>query len=79
MLKLLNKTDDTNMRDTLSAGLAMLGAAIHRISKFRQPHYDAFSDDSYEFLKKTKSPLSNPCMEMTTYKIFSLVPNTKKH
>ena len=35
LLKLLDDTDDTNVKDTLSAGLAMLAAAIHRISKFR--------------------------------------------
>ena len=51
LLKLLNDTDDTNMKDTLLAGLAMLAAAIHRISKFRQSHYDEFSDISYESLK----------------------------
>ena len=39
------------MRDPLSAGLAMLGAAIHRISKFRQSHYDEFLDNGYESLK----------------------------
>ena len=39
------------MRDPLSAGLAMLGAAIYRISKFRQSHYDEFLDNSYESLK----------------------------
>ena len=48
LLELLNETDD---RDPLSAGLAMLGAAIHRISKFRQSHYDEFLDNSYESLK----------------------------
>ena len=77
MLKLLNETDDTNVRDPLSAGLAMLGAAIHRISKFRQFHYDEFLDNGYESLK-TKSPLSDLCMGMTTYKIFNLVPNQKR-
>ena len=51
LLKLLNETDDTNERDPLSAGLAMLGAAIHRISKFRQSHYDEFLDNGYESLK----------------------------
>ena len=51
LLKLLNETDDTNVRDPLSAGLAMLGAAIHRISKFRQSHYDEFLDNGYESLK----------------------------
>ena len=49
--KLLNETNDTNVRDPLSAGLAMLGAAIHRISKFRQSHYDEFLDNGYESLK----------------------------
>ena len=49
LLKLLNDTDGTNVRDPLSAGLAMLGTAIHRISKFRQSHYDL--DNGYESLK----------------------------
>ena len=51
LLKLLNDTDGTNVRDPLSAGLAMLAAAMHRISKFRQSHYDEFLDNSYESLK----------------------------
>ena len=59
LLKLLNDTDDTNVKDTLSAGLAMLAAAIHRISKFRQSHYDEFSDISYESLKD-KDPSVKP-------------------
>ena len=42
LLKLLNETNDTNVRDPLSAGLAMLAAAIHRISKFGQSHHDEF-------------------------------------
>ena len=54
LLKLLNETDDTNVRDPLSAGLAMLGAAIHRISKFRQSHHDEFLDNGYESLKDRK-------------------------
>ena len=74
LLKLLNETDDTNVRDPLSAGLAMVGAAIHRILKFRQSHYDEILDNGY----KTKSPLSDLCMGMTTYKIFNLVPNQKR-
>ena len=48
LLKLLNKTDDTNVRDPLSAGLAMLEAAI---SKFRQSHYDEFLEKGRESLK----------------------------
>ena len=51
LLKLLNETEETNVRDPLSAGLAMLGAAIHRISKFRQSHYNEFLDNGYESLK----------------------------
>ena len=51
LLKLLSETDDTNVRNPLSAGLAMLGAAIHKISKFRQSHYDEFLDNGYESLK----------------------------
>ena len=51
LLELLNDTGDTNVRDPLSAGLAMLRAAIHRISKFRQSHYDEFLDNGYESLK----------------------------
>ena len=51
LLKLLNETDDTNVRDPLSAGLAMLGAAVHRISEFRQSHYDEFLDNGYKSLK----------------------------
>ena len=59
LLKLLNDTDDTNVKDTLSAGLAMLAAAIHRISKFRQSHYDEFLDISFESLKD-KDPSVKP-------------------
>ena len=77
LLKLLNETDGTNVRDPLSAGLAMLGATIHRIAKFRQSHYDGFLDNGYESLKD-KEPLSNLCMGMTTHKIFNLVPNQKR-
>ena len=40
LLKLLNETEETNVRDPLSAGLATPGATIHRISKCRQFHYD---------------------------------------
>ena len=58
-VKLLNDTDDTNVKDTLLAGLAVLAAAIHRISKFRQSHYDEFSDISYESLKD-KDPSVKP-------------------
>ena len=54
LLKLLNETEDTNVRDPLSAGLAILGAAIHRISKFRQSHYDEILDNGYESLKDKK-------------------------
>ena len=49
--KLLNETEETNVRDPLSAGLAMLGAAIRRISKFRQSHYNEFLYNGYESLK----------------------------
>ena len=51
LLKLLNETEETNVRDPSSAGLAMLGAAIHRMSKFRQSHRDEFLDNGYESLK----------------------------
>ena len=61
LLKLLNETDDTNVRDPLSAGLAMLGAAIHRISKFRRSHYDEFLDIGYESLKD-KEPSVRSCV-----------------
>ena len=51
LLKLLNETDDRNVRDPLSAGLAMLEAATHRLSKFRQSYYDEFLGNGYESLK----------------------------
>ena len=51
MTQIMTQTDDTNVRDPLPAGLAMLGAAIHRISKFRQSHYDEFLDNGFESLK----------------------------
>ena len=35
-----------NVRHPLLTGLAMLGAAIDRISKFRQSHCDEFLDNS---------------------------------
>ena len=62
MLKLLNETDDTKGTDPLSADLAMLGAAIHRIPKFRQSHYDEFLDNGYESLKdKEPSVIHTGC------------------
>ena len=51
LLKLLNETENTNVRGPLLSGLAMLEAAIHRISKFRQSHYDELLDNGYESLK----------------------------
>ena len=73
LLKLLNETDDTNVRDPLSADLAMLGAAIHRISKFRQSHHYEFLDNGYESLKDKQ-----PSVRSLYGDDYSLVPNQKR-
>ena len=65
------------MRDLLSAGLAMLGAAIHRISKFRQSHYDEILDNGCESLKDKKPSVKSLYGDDYIQDIH-LVPNQKR-
>ena len=56
LLKLLNETEDTNVRDPC---LAMLGVAVHIILKFRQSHYDECLDNGYESLKDKETSVKS--------------------
>ena len=55
----------------------MLGAAIHRISKFRQSHYDEFLDNGYESLKD-KEPSVKSLHGHDNIQDIESVPNQKR-